>query len=107
MNTLTAYGTSWHASKKILFRFCFAYFFIYCFPFPFDAFEFTKPGVQPLYNLLDHVVPYLGENWFHLHAVPAFPMFDKVDDSNYGLVFLYLNLIVSSVAALIWSLLDQ
>src|SRR5947207_1185162 len=107
MDSLTATNTSWHAAKKFLFRFCLAYFFIYCFPFPFDAFEFAKPVVQPFYNFLDSLVPYVAEKWFSLHATPAFPMFDKMDDSNYGLAFLHLNVIISSVVTITWSLLDR
>jgi len=37
----------------------------------------------------------------------AFPLFDKVDDSNYGLVFLYTNLIVSIIITFIWTLADH
>jgi hypothetical protein len=99
--------SSWHPVKKFLLRFFFVYFFLYCFPFPLDAFEFTKPVAQPFYNFLDWLVPYITQKWFHLHATHAFPMFDKMDDSNYGLVFLYLNVITSSVVAISWSLLDR
>jgi len=89
-----------------LFRFCFLYFVIYCFPFPLDAFEFTKPLAQPFYNFLDWLVPIVA-NKFQLHAVPAFPMFDKFDDSNYGLAFSYLNLIISATVAIVWTLLNR
>ena len=106
MDSLTT-TASWHPAKKFLFRFFFVYFFIYCFPFPIDAFEFTKPVAQPFYKFLDWLIPYSAGKWFHLHATPAFPMFDKMDDSNYGLVFLYLNVVISSVVAIAWSLLDQ
>src|SRR5438552_17821407 len=107
MDPLTVVNTQWSPVKKFVFRFCFMYFLIYCFPFPLDAFEFTKPAAQPFYNLLDWFVPQIADKWFHLHAVVSFPMFDKLDDSNYGLAFLYLNIILSSIAALIWSLLDR
>lgn len=106
MQLHTYEGASWYPAKKFLFRFCFVYFFLYCFPFPFDSFEFTKPVAQPYYNFLDWLVPKVGEKWFHIRARPAFPMFDKVDDSGYGLVFLYLNLIVSTVVTFIWSIAD-
>src|SRR5439155_22614455 len=98
---------SWHPAKKFLFRFCFVYFFLYCFPFPFDSFEFTKPVAQPYYNFLDWLVPKVGLKWFHIWARTAFPMFDKVDDSGYGLVFLYLNFILSTLATFTWSIADK
>src|SRR5687768_763130 len=99
--------TEWSPTKKFLFRFFFTYFFLYCFPFPLDAFDFTTPVAKPYYNSLDWLVPWVGEKWFGIHAEPAFPLFDKMDDSGYGLVFLYLNLIISAVVALAWSLADR
>src|SRR6185436_15807861 len=101
MQALTS-NSSWHPAKRVLFRFCFLYFVIYCFPFPLDAFEFTKPLEQPFYAFLDWLIPIVA-NIFRLHAVPAFPMFDKFDDSNYGLTFSYLNLIISATAAVVWT----
>jgi hypothetical protein len=63
--------------------------------------------VRPFYDFLDWLVPFIAGKWFHLHAGVAFPMFDKVDDSNYGLAFLYLNLIVSIVVTVVWSVWDR
>jgi len=107
MDSLSVTNISWHPAKKFLFRFFFTYFLIYCFPFPIDAFEFTKPVVQPFYKFLDWLIPYIADKWFHLHAILSFPMFDKMDDSNYGLAFIYFNIIISSVVAITWSLLDR
>ena len=101
MGPLTNVAASWLPAKKFLFRFFFVYFFIYCFPFPIDAFEFTKPVVEPFYKFLDWFIISIAGKWFHLHAVASFPMFDKVDDSNYGLVFIYTNLIVSIIITFI------
>ena len=97
----------WSSARKFLFRFFFVYLFIYCFPFPFDSFEFTKPVAQPYYNFLDFIIPRIGESWFHLTAKTAFPMFDKVDDSYYGLVYLYTTLIISIITTIIWSIIDR
>jgi hypothetical protein len=97
----------WDPSKKLLFRFLFIYFFLYCFPFPLDAFDFLAPVAKPYYNFIDWLIPTIGKNWFHLHAHVAFPTFDKVDDSFYGLVFIYFTLILSAIGALAWSLFDR
>lgn len=85
-------GVKWHASKKFLFRFLFAYLFFYCFTFPFDSFDFTKPISQPYYNFLDWLVPKIGVNRFNIHARTTYPMFDKFDDSVYGLIFIFTNI---------------
>ena len=100
-------STAWNPSKKFLFRFLFLYFFLYCFPFPLDAFDFLAPVAKPYYNFIDWLIPIIGKKYFHLTAHIAFPGFDKVDDSYYGLVFMYLILIVSLAVALLWSILDR
>jgi hypothetical protein len=99
--------TNWSFLKKIFFRFFFTYFFIYCFPFPVDAFQFLDPVAKPYYNLLDRLIIFVGDKWFHLPAHVAFPTFDKVDDSFYGLVFIYFNLVISLVATFIWTWIDR
>ena len=98
---------SWHWAKKFAFRFFFVYLLLYCFPFPLDSFDFIKPIARPYYQFLDWLIPAVGNRWFHIHAVPRFDMFDKFDDSGYGLVFIYLNLVGSLFAALIWSFIDR
>ncbi|HEY1871173.1 MAG TPA: hypothetical protein VGG71_08950, partial [Chitinophagaceae bacterium] len=97
----------WKPAKKILFRFFFSYFFLYCFPFPIDGFDFLTPIAQPYYNFVDWLIPLISQNWFHLKAHVAFPGFDKVDDSYYGLVFMYLILLISFAATLLWNFIDR
>src|SRR5258708_1951757 len=100
-------NTAWNPSKKFLFRFLFLYFFFYCFPFPFDAFKVLAPVAKPYYNFIDWLIPISGKKDFHLTAHIGFPTFDKVDDSYYGLVFMYLILIVSLGGDLLWSISDR
>ena len=107
MEFLSATTGQWSPVKKILFRFFFVYFFLYCFPFPVDSFEFTKPVAQPVYNFWDWLVLGVSYKWFHIRATTAFPMFDKMDDSGYGVVFILLNLLFSGITTIWWSLADQ
>jgi hypothetical protein len=107
MDISIATKTNGNFARKFFFRFFFTYFFIYCFPFPLDAFQFLDRVAQPYYNLLDRLIIAIGDKWFHLHAHVAFPTFDKVDDSYYGLVFIYFNLLISLTVAIIWSLVDR
>src|SRR5690349_6425326 len=100
-------ATAWPAYDRFIFRFVFLYFVLYCFPFPLDAFDFLARVVSPYYNLLDQLIPLVGKKWFGLTAHVAFPTFDKVDDSFYGLVFMYLVLIVSAVGTVLWSVIDR
>lgn len=100
-------STVWPPHKRLIFRFLFLYFVLYCFPFPLDAFEFLDPVARPYFNLLDWLIPLVGKKWFHLTAHVAFPSFDKVDDSFYGLVFMYFTLILSALGTVIWSVIDR
>lgn len=107
MDSPYAVGASWHPAKNFLFRFSFVYFFLYCFPFPLDAFDLTRPLAQPYYNFIDWLVPLISNKWFHMKARAAFPMFDKMDDSYYGLAFLYLNLLITAMVVFIWNFADR
>jgi hypothetical protein len=97
----------WPLSKKIVFRFFFLYFLIYCFPFPLDGFEFTKPIVQPYYDFLDFVMQQTGHYFLHVKVRVAYPGFDKVDDSYYGETFLLTNVLLSALGTIIWSFIDR
>ena len=83
MATISITNASWHLTKKILFRFVFVYLIFYCFPFPLDSFDFTKPIARPYYNFFDWLISAIGNKLFHIRAEPQFVMFDKFDDSNY------------------------
>jgi len=97
----------WPLHTRLIFRFLFLYFVLYCFPFPLDAFQFLNPVANPYYSFIDWLIPFVGKKWFHLTAHVAFPTFDKVDDSFYGLVFMYLILILSALGTVIWSVIDR
>jgi uncharacterized membrane protein YphA (DoxX/SURF4 family) len=107
MNAPGNAATVWPPHKRLIFRFVFLYFVLYCFPFPLDAFQFLDPVASPYYNLLDRLILLVGKKWFHLTAHVAFPTFDKVDDSFYGLVFIYFILILSALGTVIWSVVDR
>jgi hypothetical protein len=107
MDTHGIHTTVWPANTRVIFRFVFLYFALYCFPFPLDAFEFLDRVASPYYNLLDRLIPLVGKKWFHLTAHVAFPTFDKLDDSTYGLVFMYFVLLLSALGTVIWSIIDR
>jgi hypothetical protein len=92
---------------RFVFRFFFVYLVIYCFPFPIDSFAFTEPVAHPYYSALDYLMMQAGTSVFHIPVSVAFPGFDKVDDSGYGLVFLYCNLLLSFIIGLAWALLSR
>src|SRR5437762_14297431 len=94
MDLVTTNNTIWNPSKKFLFRFLLLYFFLYCFPFPLDAFDFLAPFAKPYYNFFDWLILIIAKKYFHFIANIPFPVFNKVDDINYVFVFFYFMLIV-------------
>lgn len=106
MDAASIVSIEWNFSRKFLFRFLFIYFLLYCFPFPLDGFDFLAPVAKPYYDFIDWLIPLAGDKLFRIQAHVAFPTFDKVDDSFYGLIFIYLNLLISFFGAITWSLFD-
>jgi hypothetical protein len=97
----------WPLFKKIAFRFFFLYFLFYCFPFPLDGFAFTQPVVQPYYDFLDFLMKQIGHYVLHVPVRVAYPGFDKVDDSYYGVTFLCTIVLLSAAGTIIWSFMDR
>ena len=95
----------WTFVQKILFRVFFVYFVLYCFPFPLDAFEFTKPFAEPFYHLLDWLIALLGKYVFDI-AVSMDAFMEKTPDNSYGLVYMAFFLPLSLLVTLIWTAFD-
>ena len=82
MEQLTTAANKWTFTQKIAFRFFFAYFFVVCFPFPLDQFEFLRPVINP-YNDL--------RNW-------------AISQTGNRILF---NLYFATLVSLIWSFADR
>ena len=82
MEQLTSAANKWTLPHKIFFRFFFVYFLLICFPFPLNAFDFTRPIYNPYQNM---------RNWGY---------------SQMGHPF-YFNLLTSILLSIIWSLIDR
>ncbi len=81
----------WSLATRIAFRFVFAYFVLYAFPY-------QAP--------LERVVPWVGSHILHLsHAITVFP--NGSGDTTYNYVEVLCFLAVATVATLTWSLLDR
>jgi len=82
MEPLTTTTNQWTFIQKFLFRFFFVYLLLICFPFPLNAFDFTRPIFKPYQDM---------RNWGY---------------SQMGHPF-YFNLLTSIVLSIIWSLFDR
>jgi hypothetical protein len=81
----------WNLATRIAFRFVFAYFVLYAFPY-------QAP--------LEQVVPWVGSHILHLsHAITVFH--NGSGDTTYHYVEVLCFLVVATVATFTWSLLDR
>jgi len=101
-----AAGPVWTLPQKILFRFLFVYFILYCFPFPLDAFEFTQPVTKPFYDLLEFSILKTGRLFFGIEVALIKP-FEKSWDDTANYVFIFSILLLALLIVLIWSLADR
>lgn len=99
-------GDSWSVTRKLAFRFVFAYFVLYNIPFPISALPFPEP-VTPAYNGVWHAVaPWVGAHLLHL-GTPITIFENGSGDTTYHYVLLLCFLILATLITLTWSLLDR
>ena len=89
-------ATDWGATKRFLFRFLFAYFVLYIFPFPVERI--------PAKDFWNAFVPWVGRHVFQVE-ITVRPNGSGDTTYNYVQVFCYLVMAVGTAA--IWSLLDR
>ena len=106
MEPLTITTDQWTFTQKIFFRFFFAYFILYCFPFPLDAFEFTQPITKPFYDLLEWLIIQSGRLFFGIQVTLTNP-FEKGWDNAANYVFMFSIFLLALVVAVLWSFADR
>jgi len=94
-------GPAWGPVKKFLFRFAFVYLILYSFPFPLYYIPMFEVWYFHL-HIWNAPVLWIGKHVFHV-IVPV----HGGGDSIYGYVQIFCFLVISIVAALIWTLLDR
>lgn len=94
---------SWSPIQKITFRFFFALFILYTFPFPVDFIPYFAYGYRELWHL---VVPWVGAHILHLPA-PITIFTNGSGDTTYDYVLLLSYVTLALLIAIIWSLLDR
>jgi uncharacterized membrane protein YphA (DoxX/SURF4 family) len=96
----------WRLGTRIAFRFVFAYFILYCLPFPLGWFHYTGYPAQKWNHLKEFVVPWVGKHVLHLSSsITIFP--NGSGDTTYNYVEVLCFLAVAVFATAIWSLLDR
>lgn len=99
--TVPAQEVSWNPLTRVAFRFFFCYFALYCFPFPF---VFIDDGSEPFAAVWHRVIPWL---WARLLHTAIRPPAGVGGDSPYDWALCVTLLVLSAVATLLWSAVDQ
>jgi hypothetical protein len=99
-------GDLWSATRKVAFRFAFAYFVVYLLPFPLDALPSTSTESAGWTDAPWHVlVPWVGAHILHL-ATPITIFEAGSGDTTYNYVQLLCFVAISLITTVAWSLLD-
>jgi hypothetical protein len=97
---------SWNAGLRIVFRFAFSYFTLYCFPFPLGYFPYTDK-VSQWYELGWHkTVPWVAAHLLKL-GQPITVFSNGSGDTTYDYVKVLCFLVIAAVATIVWSALDR
>jgi hypothetical protein len=106
MEQLTAVANKWTLTEKMLFRFFFVYFVLYCFPFPVITFQFTQPLTYPFMGFMEWLVPKVGILFFNWEIENSRFAF-RLADSGFGIIYLFINLVLALLITLLWSIADR
>lgn len=104
LSTTEPQPAPWRPVNRILFRFIFAYFVLYNFPFPLNVLPYVAAWTGPYYELWNRFVPWVGKHLFHLD-ITVFPNGSGDTTFNYVQIFAFAAL--SAMTALVWSVLDR
>src|SRR5579863_1228643 len=99
-------SSTWSLSLRIAFRFAFAYFLLYCAPFPLSSIPYADRAGQWVDGFWHVVVPWVGAHVLHL-ARPITIFENGSGDTTYNWVQVGCFLVTAIVATVLWSLLDR
>jgi hypothetical protein len=96
----------WSAAQRALFRFAFAYFVLYSFPFPLGQIPGTEKVAEWYGKLWEAIVPWVGAHVLRLRE-PVQMLFNGSGDKTSDYVQNFTILCIAAIAAVVWSLVDR
>jgi len=96
----------WGLGTRVIFRFFFAYFFLYVLPFPFGWIAHTDYLAGKYRNLWHAVVPWVGQHLLHL-SYPITVFSNGSGDTTYDYVQVLCFLVLAITATAVWSVVDR
>jgi hypothetical protein len=97
----------WTTLQKIVFRFFFVYFVLYCFPFPLNMIQWIDPLIRPFYHFQDWWVTLVGQIVFNLPVKNYHYIFQRTGDTGYGFSFMFTIGLAALLLTVIWSVADS
>src|SRR5581483_12004453 len=96
----------WSLARRVAFRFAFAYFLLYCAPFPLNWIPYADRTGEWI-NALWHVVAvWAGAHVLHL-SKPITIFENGSGDTTYNWVLVFCFLVIATAATVVWSILDR
>ena len=106
MEPVLSAPTEWSLGRRIAFRFAFAYWLLYCLPFPLGWIPGTE-GIAAAYQSgVDRFVPFVAEHALRL-AEPISAVSNGSGDTTFRWVRLLSIFVLAAATALVASLLDR
>jgi len=94
----------WHPLTRTAFRFAFVYLLLYNLPFPLTAFPYVDKAAEWYNSLWTWIVPRLAKAVLNKEVATVF---NGSGDRTYDYLLVALLLLISLVAAIIWTVLDR
>jgi uncharacterized membrane protein YphA (DoxX/SURF4 family) len=96
----------WSLSLRVAFRFAFAYFLLYCVPFPFQWIPYADRSGEWVERFWHAVVPWVAAHVLRLpHPITIFE--NGSGDTTYNWVQVGCFLAIAIAATAVWSVLDR
>ena len=96
----------WRLGTRIAFRFVFAYFVLYIFPFPLGRLPYTDYPAEKYQALWDKIVPWVGKHVLHL-GYGVVIAFTGSGNRIYDYIQLLCFFLLAAFATVVWSLVDR
>jgi hypothetical protein len=99
--------TVWSAAHRVVFRFVFSFLLLSVFPFPFNSFGGSFYQIGFYEKMWFAAASWLGKHVLNLPPTPPAHWPVLLEDTTNGYVELLCFVVLSALAAIVWTLLDR
>lgn len=99
--------TGWTVARRFGFRFVFSFLVLAIFPFPFNSFGGSVYEIGFYEKMWFAAASWIGKDMLHLPPTPSGHALLLLEDTTSGYVELLCFVVLSVLAAIVWTLLDR